>query len=494
MKKWPPRATSATVTAAALGIAIAWIATTPTGAVRAASAGPAEPPFARLVDPGDGARSAAGEDGADVSVTGPTQGIEDEPTIVVDPVDPSRAIVAAQRLTGPCVYYESSDGGTSWSAPLYAPLTPGSVICYDIAARASPDGRFFYISYLSLTDVTRDDVVVLRITTDFSETRGPFVAIGHRFGLIDKDWIDVHGVDPTHASEVYVTATYFHQGGPCTILLVRSSNYGVTWSNPSRLAKYSGCSFTNVEGLGARPLGGLGTTVLVCWYGTGTDGWGPEHGGGGTFDILCRSSADDGVTFGPLVFVVKGEAYELPYYTCPSDRYQRIWSSMLPALAIAPDGSAHLTYARDPSSGNSGGECGEVRYARSAGAPYDVWTKAATIAGGANAPSFSAITASAGQEGVCRLDVAYVDGRNSRPGKLNRRYDVYRTSSMDCGSTWGAAERVSDVSSRADGDFIGDYIDIATAGGQVRVVWTDRRNVRHVSDQGSDIYTDQWPV
>src|SRR5438874_121381 len=83
---------------------------------------------------------------------------------------------------------------------------------------------------------------------------------------------------------------------------------------------------------GARPLGGLGTTVLVCWYGTGTDGWGPGNGGGGTFDIVCRSPVDDGVTFGPLVFVVKGETYELPYYTCPNDRYQRIWSSMLPAL------------------------------------------------------------------------------------------------------------------------------------------------------------------
>jgi hypothetical protein len=153
-----------------------------------------------------------------------------------------------------------------------------------------------------------------------------------------------------------------------------------------------------------------------------------------------------------------------------------------------------VTYARDPTSGNSGGECADVRYTRSAGPPYDVWTEPTTIAGGATAQSFSAVAATAGQDGMCRVDVAYVDGRDSRPGRPNRRYDVYRTSSLDCGSTWSSPERVSDVSSRADGDFIGDYIDIAVAGGQVRVVWTDRRNVRHVSDQGSDIYTDRWPA
>lgn len=448
------------------------------------------PPVARSAS--SAAATRAG--GADVSVTGPTPGIEDEPSIAVDPLDPSQVIVGAQRLSGPCAYYESSDGGATWSHPLYAPLTPGSNICYDIVARASPDGRFFYLSYLSLADVTRDDVVVLRISTDFSRTRGPIVVIAHRSGLLDKDWIDVHEVDASQPNEVYLTATYFRQGGPCTILFTRSSDYGLRWSKPSRLERYPGCTFDNVEGLGARPLGGLGSNLLVCWYGTGTDGWGPGSGGGGTFDIVCRSSSDDGTTFGPAAFAVKGESYELPYYTCPNDRYQRIWSSMLPAMAIAPDGSAHLTYARDPTEGNSDGECGDVRYVRSLAPPYDAWTAPATIAAGATAQSFSAVTATAGQNGACRVDVAYMDGRNSPPDRPNRRYDVYRTSSVDCGFTWSSPQRVSDVSSRADGDFAGDYIDMAAAAGEVRVVWTDRRAERHVGDQGSDVYTDGWPL
>src|SRR5439155_23177454 len=118
--------------------------------------------------------------GTDVSVTGPTPGIEDEPSIAIDPADPSHVLVAAQRLNGACVYYQSIDGGASWGPAHYAPLTHGAYVCYDIVAKASPDGRFFYLSYLSIVDGTNDDVAVLRIRTDFSERQGPFVAISHR--------------------------------------------------------------------------------------------------------------------------------------------------------------------------------------------------------------------------------------------------------------------------------------------------------------------------
>ena len=88
------------------------------------------------------------------------------------------------------------------------------------------------------------------------------------------------------------------------------------------------------------------------------------------------------------------------------------------------------------------------------------------------------------------MDVAYVDGRTrtsaeSPPRHLSDRFDGLR-------DDLELTERVSDKSSKSDVEFIGDYIDIAAAGGSVRVVWTDRRTVRHVSDQGSDIYADQW--
>jgi hypothetical protein len=212
------------------------------------------------------------------------------------------------------------------------------------------------------------------------------------------------------------------------------------------------------------------------------------------FDFICRTSLDDGATFGPLVYAVKGERYELPYYSCPDAHYQRIWSAMLQSMAIGPDGSAHMTYARDPTENNRGGECADVRYTRSAGAPYDTWTAPVTIAGGAGAQSFSAVTATRDSEGRCRVDVAYMDSRNSPLGSPNHDYDIYRIASTDCGLTWGASERVSDASSLADKDFVGDYIDMAVVGDRVHVAWTDRRLVRHVSDPGSDVYTDEWAM
>jgi hypothetical protein len=435
--------------------------------------------------------------GVDVSVTGQTPEIDDEPTVAVDPSDPSHVVVGAQHLSGPCTYYESSDGGLTWSQPHIAPLTKNSYVCYDIVARASPDGRYFYVSYLSIKNYAFiSDVAVLRITTDFSTVRGPIIAIHHRpGGLNDKDWINVHEVDPSQANTVYVAATYFRSAVGCSILFVRSSDYGITWSKPVALAKYPTCTTTDIGGIGARALGSLGSTILACWYGTGDDGWGPNHGGGGTFDMICRTSLDDGDTWGPIVFAVKGEGYELPYSMCPNEHYERVWSSMIPGMAIGPDGSAHLTYATDPTRSNRGGECADVRYVRSSGAPYDTWSAPVTIAGGAEAQSFSAVTATLDSEGRCRVDVAYMNGINSPSGSPNRMYDLYRISSTDCGLTWSSPERVSDVSSIADKEFVGDYIDMAAASdGTVHLVWTDRRFEHRVMDPGSDVYTDQWSV
>jgi hypothetical protein len=93
------------------------------------------------------------------------------------------------------------------------------------------------------------------------------------------------------------------------------------------------------------------------------------------------------------------------------------------------------------------------------------------------------------------VDVAYMNGINSPSGSPNRMYDLYRISSTDCGLTWSSPERVSDVSSIADKEFVGDYIDMAAASdGTVHLVWTDRRFEHRVMDPGSDVYTDQWSV
>ena len=239
----------------------------PAGPASVAATIPQHPTNAQLVSRSDGERPPMPPGittNTDVSVTGPTPGIEDEPSIAIDPSDPSNVIVGVQRLAGPCTYYESSDGGATWSDALIAPLTPGAGICYDIVARASPDGRFFYLSYLSIANETTDDVAVLRITTDFVTTQGPFVAIPQRPGLIDKDWIDVHGLDSEHPNEVFLTATHFHVAPGCTVLFTRSIDYGKHWSTPSILANYPECTVTDVGGLApARSVGSVRTSWCV---------------------------------------------------------------------------------------------------------------------------------------------------------------------------------------------------------------------------------------
>ena len=290
----------------------------------------------------------------DVSVTGPTPGIEDEPSIAIDPTDPSKVIVGAQRLAGPCTYYESSDGGATWSDALIAPLTPGAGICYDIVARASPDGRFFYLSYLSIANETTDDVAVLRITTDFVTTQGPFVAIAQRAGLIDKDWLDIHGVDlrapergVPHGHPLPRGAglhRYCSHARSTTASIGRRLRYWPTtrsarslMSGPRRPRSWrAGHERPGV--LVQRRLGRLGARAR----------WrrGIRH----RLPQLARRRPDVRAPCVRSEGRTRGASRTTRVHIA---RYHRIWSAMFPAMAIAPDGSAHLTYARDPTISNS---------------------------------------------------------------------------------------------------------------------------------------------
>lgn len=429
----------------------------------------------------------------DVSVTGDTPAVEDEPSVAVNPAHPDFLVAGVQHLSGTCSYYESRNAGATWQGPFEAPLTPGAATCYDISVRAAPDGAYFYMSYLSIQGSEFvSDVAVFRIKGDFSGTKGPFIALHRRPAIIDKDWIDVHESDTSQAANVFVTATYFSPDDRCVMLFARSANYGRSWSKPRRLARYAGCTFDNPSELGARPLGGPGQALLVCWYNAGSD-WGPGHGGGGPFGIACTYSADDGATFGPVFDAVTNESNELPYQSCPKGKYQRIWSAMFPAMSVGPDGSMHITYTTDPTNGTRDGECGDIRYVRSSAPPYDTWSQPITVAGGSAAQTFSTIVAVPGAGGGCDVHIAYMSGQTSPSRRVNRHYDVYRVESNDCGLTWGAPIRVSSRSSLASDDFIGDYIDItAAAVGSVHVVWTDRRDERDISDPESDVFTNVW--
>ncbi len=454
---------------------------------------------------------------------------ENEPSITVNPanrlnlvaamhIDPDEGTLANLR----CAAFRSKargprpglPGPTPWKGPVFLPLVNPTDDCSDPVIRFSPDGEVVYAAYLSIrADFSTSDVVVSR-SFDGGETWvGPMVAIaGVAPDFIDKPWLDVHRFDTTQAARVYVTATIFRGIDPknCEIAFSGSGDHGESWPSsaaPLILATAGpGCSGGTVADplvAGSRPIGGLGGNVLACWYDAGAGGWLV-----GTFDIRCRRSPDNGASFDPEVPAAKDIGFELPYYLCPSSApdvgfYHRWWPGMFPALAIAPDGSAHLVFTHNPSSGASDGECGDIAYARSSGPPYTTWTLPATISAGAgvagSAQGFPTITVSDGP-GFSRIWVAWLDSRLSPAGLAfgtgrNSKYDVFVTRSGDGGMTFARNERLTDQSSLSDSSFyIGDYIDSAATKQFAHFIWTDRRDKTSVSDGEDDVFSHQIPT
>ncbi len=418
---------------------------------------------------------------------------ENEPSVAANPVD-ERIVVAFSHHGDDCAYWVSGDSGVSWQGPNVVPLSQAGDFCSDPVVRFSRDGAYAYLAYMSVReDLSTSDIIVHRLgnwsccPVSWSTSDGP--AIGTSGGFLDKPWVDVHKFGGSSASALYLTFTFFVDSGPCEIWFGAWESYGTSSVTLQPVASSSGCGTGSDPVLqGSRPIGGPGDEVLVCWYNSEADGF-----LNGAFDIRCRRSPNKGQNWDPQVTAANNVAYEVPQWLCPSaPSYHRAWPAMFPALAVGPDGSAHIVFTRDPTLGAANAECGNVVYTRSPGPPYAVWSSLKTLASGSQFQGYATIVAQQRPLGGCNLHLAYYDHRFSPKSALNGLYDVFRRQSKNCGASWGRAVRVTDVSSMSDFIFIGDYIDTASTNRKAYVAWTDRGDILSIFDFEDDVFVDQW--
>ncbi len=159
-------------------------------------------------------------------------------------------------------------------------------------------------------------------------------------------------------------------------------------------------------------------------------------------------------------------------------------AGIYPAAGVDASGNMYVAWA----DGRNTGHGNDILLSRSVN-NGQTWTAPVTVntdAGNADQLLPSLAISKSGA-----VSVAWLDTRND---SSNVNYDVYISTSFNGGQTFGANQRVTNVSSnpnndpRTQGTMIGDYFAMASGNGVVYTLWTDTRN------NNEDIFMAPVPV
>jgi BNR repeat-like domain len=251
---------------------------------------------------------------ANVRVSHDGQPTHVEPSLAVNPRDPSN-LLAACRVNGPLATYASFDGGLTWQSNGPLPLPAGTVegnnvsVGFDGTGRGLVCGIFTHIISVSKPHPRISDSVWVWRTGDGGRTfTGPVrvtapVAVSG-VGTLDRPWLAAE-----RRSRAVHVVWAFHKGTdpahPTTALgYARSFDGGQTFEAPRTIASVTGTDPVGTElgnpMIACGPPGSVYVIYAVGPYG----GAGPMAGmhppeAPATVTVLC--SRDGGKTFGPPV-------------------------------------------------------------------------------------------------------------------------------------------------------------------------------------------------
>jgi hypothetical protein len=441
---------------------------------------------------------------------------QNEPTVAVDPDNTSVIVAGANDYCASIVngdvwagYYRSTDGGSSWRDS----LVPGYPADTSAGGTASPThgscgasgdpsqgfdnaGRLFYAFIcFNRGKPVNGGVYVARYTGDggtYDRTvlvkKGTPSAHFSGSGLFqDKINLAVDQTAGPNSGNVYVGwSQYTGLAGNNAVLVSRSTDHGLTFSHPVRVAEALGtASFAD---LAVGPDGAVYVTFIDY----------PSSSNPST-EIRLAKSTDGGQTFGPPVTVASIDQFDSSQYsgngasdcgdgpfTCPSGfTFSRFFSSS----AVAADATGvHVVWAARTAEGGQ-----SKIFVRNSPDGVSWPTAAATIdAVAAGHQWFPDITSSGGRISVVfydsRADPAYSAGRppgNTASGvNSGNVVNTYVAQSTNGGTSWSETQ-VSSVGSNFGWEthgsrrigFWGDYLYISAVGGTVKAAWTDSRDL-----------------
>jgi hypothetical protein len=462
--------------------------------------------------------------------------MQNEPTIAVDPHNTSVVTAGSNDYCAAIVngdvwagYYRSTDGGSSWQDSL-APGYPADTSAGGIASPAHGScgaagdpsqafddaGRLFYAFIcFNRGKPVNGGVYVARYTNDggtYDRTvlvkKGSPSAIFEGSGLFqDKINLAVDQTAGPHSGNVYVAwSQYNGQAGNNAVLVSRSTDHGLTFSQPVRVAEALGtASFADVA---VGPDGAVYVTFIDY----------PSTSNPST-EIRLAKSTDGGASFGPPVDVASIEQFDSSQFAgipasdcgdgpfaCPTGfTFSRFFSSS----AVAADASGvHVVWAARTAAGGQ-----SKVFVRNSPDGLSWPTPAATIdAVAVGHQWFPDIASSGGTISVVlydsRADPAYSPSRppGNTAGGVNSGnvVNTFVAQSTNGGSSWSETQVSSAGSnfgwethgSRRIG-FWGDYLYISAVGSTVRAAWTDSRDLVPGTDPretGADDDADSFDV
>jgi hypothetical protein len=463
-----------------------------------------------------------GSSDATMAACGTGRRSQNEPSVAVDPHNTSVVVAGANDYCAAMVngdvwagYYRSTDGGSSW----HDSLVPGYPADASGGGIASPahgscgaagdpsqafdnDGRLFYgFICFNRGKPVNGSIYVARYTNDgatYDRTvlvkKGPPSALFEASGLFqDKDNIAVDQTGGPHSGNVYVAwSQYTGQAGNNAVLVSRSTDHGLTFTQPVRATPVSlgTASFADAA---VGPDGAVYVTFIN--YPSTSN---PSTG------IWLVKSTDGGVSFGRPALVASIVEFDSSQFSgngasdcgdgpfaCPTGfTFSRFFSSS----AVAADATGvHVVWAARTSSGGQ-----SKVFVRNSPNGVSWPTPAATLdAVAAGHQWFPDIASSGGTISVVfydsRADPAYSAGRppgNTASGvNSGDVVNTYVGQSTNGGVSWSET-RVSSVGSNFGWEthgsrrigFWGDYLYISAVGGTVKAAWTDARDLAPGTD------------
>ncbi|OLE70780.1 hypothetical protein AUF78_05060 [archaeon 13_1_20CM_2_51_12] len=401
-----------------------------------------------------------------------------EPTIAVDPHNPSVVVAGAQdyrllstgghRWHG---YYRSVDGGQTWSVMLL-PGYPGDNSPQGLAsplhgvflATSDPvlafdrSGNVYYVGITAAATLTSNsgfNLFVAKFINDGADYAFTTLLPRSHYNLADKPWITVDTSGGPRDGTIYVTYDTFSLSGGATgsgVALIRSTDRGVTYSFPILAIRQGFASGVAVDTQGrvfvSSLTPGRSRTSSNIAVAVSNDGGLAFHGHEIAASVSLAPSPLPGNSF--------------RFFTIPQ---------------IAADGRGVYIVWDDYAKGNS-----NVMFTKSIDGGV-TWTSPIQVNDMITGQHFfSTISVSGGT-----ISIAWYD---SRLGQLSSgtitALDVFYANSKDGGLTFSPNLRITSTSfnpnivERADfGDpeiFLGDYIQIAASPTTAHVIWADNRD------------------